>query len=192
LLEWRRPLPASSSQTTKHTDGVVRYVCVRRKNGCSEGVGATLLMLALGWRSACTRLALGWRSAGARLALGWRSAGARLALGWRSAGAQLALGWRSAGARLALGWRSAGARLALVGRRPSLYHGSTSAVLEYKLPLSAHFKSRLVTLRALMLPRTRRRRLACAFVVPLSRSPRDFVVFTKTVFLLARPKVKRK
>jgi hypothetical protein len=107
---------------------------------------------------------------------------ARLALGWRSAGVRLALGWRSAGARLALGWRSA-------GRRPSLYHGSTRAVLEYQLPLSAHFKCRLVTLRSLMLLRTRRRRLACDFVVPLSRSPREFVVFLGAVFF-ATPKVK--
>jgi hypothetical protein len=80
----------------------------------------------------------------------------------------------------------AGARLGLVGRRPSLHLGSTSAVLGYKLPLSANFKSRLVTLRALMLPRTKRRRLACAFLMPPSRSPRDLAVFSKTELLLGQ------
>jgi hypothetical protein len=51
--------------------------------------------------------------------------------------ADIELGWRSAGARLVLGWRSAGARLELISRRPALHLGSTSAVLNYKLPLSA-------------------------------------------------------
>jgi hypothetical protein len=59
VLKWRRPLPASSTQTTKHAGGVARYVCVRRNHGRSYGVGATLLILALGWRSADAWLALG-------------------------------------------------------------------------------------------------------------------------------------
>jgi hypothetical protein len=37
MLKWCRTLPATSTQTTKHAGGVERYVCVRRKHGCSEG-----------------------------------------------------------------------------------------------------------------------------------------------------------
>ena len=60
MLKWCRTLPATSTQTTKHAGGVARYVGVRRKHGCSEGVGASLLILTLSWRSASARLALGW------------------------------------------------------------------------------------------------------------------------------------
>jgi hypothetical protein len=165
------PLPASFSQTTKHTGGVACYVCVCRKNGCSEGLGATLLILALGWRSAGAQLALGRPPP---FALSW--------LAGDLAGAQVA---PPPSCLIFLNKKAHRWGCALCMRAPNewVFRGR-GCVLEHKLPLSAHLKSRLVTPRALMLPRTRRRCLACAFVVPLSRLPRDFVVFTKTVFLL--------